>query len=89
VSTLPQLPRSGNPSRTPRNPGPWIDLIAFAVAILVISSVLLASGRTAAASLATICAALGSLYAEWRRLRSSREARPRDEQDEESDKHDR
>ena len=65
---VPQLPHSGNPARRPGGSGPWIDLIAF-LAVLTLGGVLMALGRTTAGSLATICAALGGLYAIWKRPR--------------------
>jgi len=45
------------------------DLIAF-LGVLTLGGVLIAIGRTTAGSLATICAALGALYAVWQKFRS-------------------
>lgn len=53
----------------PRRPSPWIDLIAF-LGVLCLGCVLIALGHIPAGSLATTCAALGGLYAIWRRSRS-------------------
>jgi hypothetical protein len=69
MAKVPQLPDTGNPVRPPRNPGPWADLIAF-LSVLALGGVLMALGRITAGSLATICAALGGLYAVWKHLRS-------------------
>jgi hypothetical protein len=38
--------------------------------VLALGGVLIVIGRTTAGSLATVCAALGTLYAVWRRSRS-------------------
>jgi hypothetical protein len=56
-------------NRPPRRPSPWIDLIAF-LGVLCLGGVLIALGHIPAGSLATICAALGGLYAIWRRSRA-------------------
>ena len=65
MSKLPQLLNGGNLG--PRDPRPWINLIAF-LGVLAFGGVLIALGRTTAGSLTTICAALGGLYAVWMRL---------------------
>jgi hypothetical protein len=70
MSKIPQLPRSGNPAPRSRNSSPWVDLIAF-LGVLTLGGVLMAFGRTTAGSLATICAALGGLYAVWKHFRFS------------------
>jgi hypothetical protein len=48
-----------------RNPSPWVDLIAF-LGVLALGVILIAFGHTTAGSLATICAALGGLFALFR-----------------------
>jgi hypothetical protein len=83
MSKVPQLPHSGNPTPHPSNSNPWIDLIAF-LGVLALGGVLIAFGRTTAGSLATICAALGGLYAVWKRLRFSKGPTSTDENDSES-----
>jgi hypothetical protein len=65
---VPQQPQPGKRASRSRNPGPWIDLIAF-LGVLSLGGVLMALGRTTAGSLATICAALGALYAVWKHFR--------------------
>jgi hypothetical protein len=85
MSKVPQLSHSGNPTPRPSNSNPWIDLIAF-LGVLALGGVLIALGRTTAGSLATICAALGGLYAVWKRLRFSEGPTSTDETDSESDK---
>jgi hypothetical protein len=80
MSKLPQPPDSGNPAPRRRNSRPWVDLIAF-LAVLTLGGALIAFGRVTAGSLATICAALGGLYAVWKRPRSSDESPPADEPD--------
>jgi hypothetical protein len=49
---------------------PWADLIVF-LSILVLGVILSAVVRATAASLATICAALGGLFAVWKYPRSA------------------
>lgn len=66
----PRLPRTGNPASRSGSSSPWADLIAF-LAVLALGGVLISLGHTTAGSLAAICAALGSLYAVWARLRLS------------------
>jgi hypothetical protein len=66
MSKIPQPPHSGNSVPGPRDSSPWVDLIAF-LAVLCLGGLLIAFGRTTAGSLATICAALGGLYAMWTR----------------------
>lgn len=68
MTKFPQLPDDGNPASPSRRPSPWIDLIAF-LGVLCLGGVLIALGHIPAGSLATICAALGGLYAIWRRSR--------------------
>jgi hypothetical protein len=66
MSKVPQLPHSRNPAPRSGGSSPWVDLIAF-LGVLTLGGVLMALGRTTAGSLATICAALGGLYAIWKR----------------------
>ena len=63
----------------------WIDLIAF-VAVLVLAAVLLIFGHVTAASLATICAALGGLYAGWRHLHAPKGSRGKNDTESESER---
>jgi hypothetical protein len=67
---VPQLPHSGAPTPPSRNSALWADLIAF-LGVLTLGGVLIALGRTTAGSLATICAALGALYAVWKHFHFS------------------
>lgn len=66
MTNVPQLRVGGNPP--PRGSRAWIDLIAF-LAVLALGGILIAFGHVTAGSLATICAALGGLFAVWQRLR--------------------
>jgi len=84
MSKVPQLPHQGNPAPHSGNSNPWVDLIAF-LAVLALGGALIALGHTTAGSLATICAALGGLYAVWKRLRISEGSSSRDETDGKSD----
>lgn len=68
VPNVPQLRASGNPPPSLRSSKAWIDLIAF-LGVLALGGVLIAFGHVTAGSLATICAALGGLFAVWQRLR--------------------
>jgi hypothetical protein len=68
TTEVPQLPDVGTPAQQPGNPGPWADLIAF-LGVLALGAVLMVLGHVTAGSLATICAALGGLYAVWKRYR--------------------
>jgi hypothetical protein len=68
------------------NSAPWVDLIAF-LGVLTLGGVLIALGRTTAGSLATICAALGALYAVWKHFRSSDTSSHTDETGNKSDEH--
>ena len=86
MSKFPQLQRSGNPAPHSRNSSPWIDLIAF-LGVLSLGGVLIAIGHTTAGSLATICAALGGLYAAWKRLRLADESSSTDKPDGKADEH--
>jgi hypothetical protein len=70
MSKVPQLTHSGNPAPRSGKSSPWVDLIAF-LGVLALGGILMVLGRTTAGSLATICAALGGLYAVWKRLRLS------------------
>jgi hypothetical protein len=67
MANVPHLPQSGKPAPGSPNSGPWVDLIAF-LGVLTLGGVLIASGRSTAGSLATICAALGALYAVWKHI---------------------
>lgn len=78
MSNVPQLSRFSDPDNRSRNSNRWIDLIAF-LAVLALGGVLIALGSTTAGSLATICAALGGLYAVWKRFSSSGKASSSDE----------
>lgn len=69
MSKIPQLPHSGNPAPHPGNSNPWADLIAF-LGVLALGGILIAFGHTTAGSVATVCAALGGLYAIWKHVRS-------------------
>jgi hypothetical protein len=69
MPNVPQPPDDRNPAFPPRRPSPWTDLIAF-LGVLCLGGVLIALGHIPAGSLATICAALGGLYAIWRRSRA-------------------
>jgi hypothetical protein len=60
------MPYHSDPSNRDR----WIDLFAF-LGVLALGGALLVFGHVTAASLATICAALGGLYAVWRHLHSN------------------
>jgi hypothetical protein len=71
MSKIPQLPRPGNPAPRSGESSSWVDLIAF-LGVLTLGGVLMGLGRTTAGSLVTICAALGSLYAVWKHVGSSR-----------------
>jgi len=84
MSKVPQHPRTGNPAPRSGNSNSWVDLIAF-LGVLALGGVLMALGRTTAGSLATTCAALGGLYAVWKRLRFSEGSSSTDETDSESD----
>jgi hypothetical protein len=95
MSRPPRLRRSGHPAPHSRDSDPWVDLIAF-LGVLTLGGVLIIIGRTTAGSLATVCAALGALYAVWRRFRSTSELDGIDEpassqayRDAESSDHDR
>lgn len=68
MTKVPQLPQSRNPAPRSRNSGAWIDLIAF-LGVLCLGAVLIAFGHIAVGSLAAICAALGGLYAAYKRFR--------------------
>jgi hypothetical protein len=68
MSKVPQVPDSRNPAPGPGNSSPWVDLIAF-LGVLCLGGILIALGHSTAGSLATVCAALGGLYAMWKRLR--------------------
>ncbi len=86
MSKVPQLPNSGNPGPCSRNSSPWVDLIAF-LGVLIFGGVLMILGHTTAGSLATICAALGALYAVWKRLRLPDGSSNTDESGSKPDKH--
>lgn len=86
MSKFPRLPRSGKPAPQPRTSSPWIDLIAF-LGVLSLGGILIAIGHTTAGSLATICAALGGLYATWKHLRLPDESSSTSEPDSKADEH--
>ena len=65
---VPRVPHSGSPAPRSGGSNTWVDLIAF-LAVLTLGGVLMALGHTTAGSLAAICAALGGLYAIWKRPR--------------------
>jgi hypothetical protein len=65
VSNVPEIPGAGHDPSS-RNSGPWADLIAF-LGILALGGVLVALGHATAGSVATVCAALGTLFAVWKR----------------------
>jgi hypothetical protein len=79
MSKVPQLQPPRSTTRH-RNASPWADLIAF-VSVLALGAVLMILGHITAGSLATICAALGGLYAVWKRLRSSDASSSSDDSD--------
>lgn len=84
MSNVPQHPDSGNPAPGSGPSSSLIDLIAF-LAVLALGGLLLAFGHTTAGSLAASCAALGGLYAAWKRLHVPGRPPPGDEPDREPD----
>ena len=68
-----KLPHSDGPSQ-------WINLIAF-LGVLTLAGVLLVLGHLTAGSLATVCAALGGLFADWKHLHSKSGPPPPSEDD--------